>query len=226
MNDSSNITGYDRWSVFYDAYPNPTVAIDDQHLPGFYREWHDLSVLELGCGSGRHTVRLAGQGNRVLAVDASAGMLAVARRKTGGGQVRFVEADLLSFEPPPDAAWGPPFDAVFESLVLEHVQELAALCARVSAWLRPGGLFLASEIHPERAAAGVLAHFTDPNGEEVHLDSVAHPPGALQVAAAAAGMTCELRRSICGDDALARMRPGWDRYVGRPMIEISRFVRR
>lgn len=226
MKDSSNITGYDRWSAFYDAYPNPTVAIDDLHLPGFYREWRGLRILELGCGSGRHTVRLAGQGNQVLAIDASAGMLALARQKAGSSQVRFMEADLLALELPPGPAWGPPFDAVFESLVLEHVQELDALCARVSAWLRPGGLFLASEIHPERAAAGVLAHFTDPNGEEVHLASVAHPPGALQAAAAAAGLTCELRRSICGDDALARARPGWDRYLGRPMIEISRFVRR
>lgn len=140
MSHDPNVDGYDRWSAFYDSYPNPTVAIDELYLPALYREWRGLRILELGCGSGRHTVRLAAQGNQVLAVDASPGMLAVARPKLDSKLVLLVEADLLLFEPPRQGDWAAPYDVVFESLVLEHLADLPALCTRVAAWLnREGG---------------------------------------------------------------------------------------
>src|SRR3954453_14840517 len=86
MNSSDNHPtpvkiGYNLWSGFYDRYPNSTVAIDDRHFPQL---WHDLRgacVLEVGCGTGRHTRRLLAQGNRVTGVDVSSGMLEVAREK-------------------------------------------------------------------------------------------------------------------------------------------------
>ena len=51
-------------------------------------------LLDLGCGSGASTAALVGEapGARVLAVDASAGMLARARRKRWPAGVEFVHA--------------------------------------------------------------------------------------------------------------------------------------
>ncbi len=225
MSHDPNVDGYDRWSAFYDSYPNPTVAIDERHLPALYREWRGLKILELGCGSGRHTVRLAAQGNRVLAVDASPGMLAAARRKLDSGPVHIVEADLLVFEPPRHGHWAAPYDVVFESLVLEHIADLPVLCTRIAGWLKPGGIFLASEIHPLRAASGIQAHFKNSNGEEVSLASTPHPPDALVEAAREAGLVCVEQITVQGDAALTALNPKWGRHLGQPMIEICRFVK-
>ena len=59
----------------------------------------DGSILELACGTGRVAVRLAHAGARVVGLDSSAAMLAVARRKSDGmANVRWVEGDMRSFE--------------------------------------------------------------------------------------------------------------------------------
>ena len=65
------------------AETNPSTAVirkvihdlASRHIPG------EGTVLDLGCGSGDDTVFLAGRGNRVLAMDLSAEMVAVARDK-------------------------------------------------------------------------------------------------------------------------------------------------
>ena len=54
------------------------------------------SVLDLGCGTGNHSIRLALRGYDVTGVDVSAQMLSVARRKSAKAQVRieWIEADV------------------------------------------------------------------------------------------------------------------------------------
>ena len=54
------------------------------------------AVLELGCGTGRVAVRLGEAGARVVGLDLSAAMLAVAHEKRGA--VRWVEGDMRSFD--------------------------------------------------------------------------------------------------------------------------------
>jgi malonyl-CoA O-methyltransferase len=53
-----------------------------------------LAALDLRCGTGRHTLRLAESGATVTAVDFSDGMLAEALRKPGAERVRFLVHDL------------------------------------------------------------------------------------------------------------------------------------
>jgi len=55
-------------------------------------EWRGRRVLEIGCGEGRLTERLAGLGARVHAIDADAALLRTARRRLTpryGSRVRF-----------------------------------------------------------------------------------------------------------------------------------------
>jgi len=82
--------GYDRWANTHDAMPNATVAADERTFPLLWPQRHGLRVLEIGCGTGRHTRRLAAQGNLVTALDVSAGMLAVARDDMALRNVTFV----------------------------------------------------------------------------------------------------------------------------------------
>ncbi len=118
MSKANNQKNYDIWSAFYDSYPNPTVAIDELSFPSFYSSERDRQVLEIGCGTGRHTRRLASQNKSVTALDASEGMLEKARKKVSGNVV-FLHGDILSMEVP-----GAPFDLAVMSLVLEHIADL------------------------------------------------------------------------------------------------------
>jgi len=216
---SANRDGYDVWAAQYDAYVNATVAIDDRVFPPL---WHDVAgqdVLEIGCGTGRHTVRLARQGNRVTALDLSAGMLAVAGEKLAGqANVALIRADIMRDE------IGGPFDAALSALVIEHIEALPLFFARVAAALRPGGVFFVSNIHPDKAAAGSGARFVDPaTGEERWLVNFAHTAAGILDAAATAGFDCIVEQDAVGDGALAEARPEWARYLGRPMVRMWAF---
>ncbi|WP_342746408.1 class I SAM-dependent methyltransferase [Streptomyces monashensis] len=57
-------------------------------------------VLQLACGTGRWTPRLAARAQAVTAVDAAAEALALARARTESPTVQFVQADLFEWQPP------------------------------------------------------------------------------------------------------------------------------
>ena len=105
-----------EWEQFFDShapvymdnvFTNNTVEEIDfltkelDLLPG-------CSVLDVGCGTGRHAVELARRGFRVVGVDISGGMLTRARAAAGeaGVEVGFVRADVSESLPegPFDAA--------------------------------------------------------------------------------------------------------------------------
>lgn len=105
-------------------------------------------ALEIGCGTGRYFSAL--QNVRTLVgLDASPAMLALAAHPFRADaitvdKVTLVEGDALSHAFPAGS-----FDLVYSIGVLaEHVPLQAELVARVHAWLRRGGRFAFSTVHP------------------------------------------------------------------------------
>ena len=91
-------------------------------------------ILDLGCGDGQLTQRIAATGACVAGVDASPEMLAAARSR--GIDAREGSAESLPFA---DGA----FDAVFSNAVLHWVRDQDAMMAEVRRVLKPGGRFVA-----------------------------------------------------------------------------------
>jgi ubiquinone/menaquinone biosynthesis C-methylase UbiE len=98
-------------------------------------------VLDLGCGGGSKTKRLA-ERFEVFAVDVSAAQLRLARTEVP--EATFVQADFAELDFPQER-----FDAVTAFYSIVHVPraEHAAVLAKIARWLKPDGLFLASLSH-------------------------------------------------------------------------------
>ncbi|MCO5105750.1 MAG: methyltransferase domain-containing protein [Burkholderiaceae bacterium] len=103
-------------------------------------------AMEFGCGTGLVTALVAPSVGRVLALDSSAGMLDVLRRKLrelGIENVEPMEADLAQRMP------AGPFDLVFSSMTLHHIEDVAGLIARVHDVLAPGGRIAFADLDRE-----------------------------------------------------------------------------
>src|SRR5262245_25176768 len=87
--------------------PDATAVVDELRPTG--------AVLELACGSGVFTERLARHADTVTAVDASGAMLARNRSEVARPNVRYVQADLFDWRP--DRT----YDLVFFGFWLSHV---------------------------------------------------------------------------------------------------------
>ncbi len=130
---------YDEW---YGADPDTATCVDTLAELAAGRP-----VLELGVGTGRLAIPLAGRGLAVTGVDASAAMLAALAAKPGGERVRAVEADMGG--PLPHGPWGLVVVArnTLFNLADEHRQR--ACLAEVARRLAPGGALVVEAFVPD-----------------------------------------------------------------------------
>jgi SAM-dependent methyltransferase len=102
-------------------------------------------LLDLGCGTGEDVLalaRLVGPGGRAIGVDASAAMVAEARRRAAGAglPVEFLHADAHALALP-DAA----VDGARVERVLQHLDDPGGAVAELARAVRPGGRVVAAE---------------------------------------------------------------------------------
>jgi 2-polyprenyl-3-methyl-5-hydroxy-6-metoxy-1,4-benzoquinol methylase len=139
---------YDRHAPYYDrgAFTHHTEAEVDflcevLALPAGAR------ILDVGCGTGRHSIELARRGYQVTGVDLSAGMLGQARGKAAaaGVTVDWVQADATDF------VTSEPFDAVVclcgSAFTMPDLEANAdrhdrAILRNIAVSLKPGGPFV------------------------------------------------------------------------------------
>jgi SAM-dependent methyltransferase len=107
-------------------------------LAGGVMEWLAAQpgerILDLGCGDGQLTQRIAASGASVTGVDSSAAMVAAARLRGVNAQEACAEA-----LPYPAAS----FDAVFSNAALHWIRDQDEMMAEVHRVLKRGGRFVA-----------------------------------------------------------------------------------
>jgi SAM-dependent methyltransferase len=211
--------GYDRWAAIYDAEDNPLVLLEEQHLAPLLGDVRGLDVVDLGCGTGRHAVRLAAAGARVTAVDFSDGMVAKARGKPGWDRVRFVAHDLTQTLPFAEQS----FDRVLSCLVLDHIGDLAAFFSQCRRVCRGDGFVLVSVFHPAMMLRGIQARFIDPEaGRDVRPASHGNQVSDYVMGVLRSGLRLEHMSEHAVDDALAARSPRVAKYLGWPLLLLMR----
>jgi ubiquinone/menaquinone biosynthesis C-methylase UbiE len=85
---------YTDWSATYDLDRNLTRDLDQLVTRETLSHLRCKSILELGCGTGKNTALLAQIGERVFALDFSAGMIEKAREKLSFDNVTLRVADI------------------------------------------------------------------------------------------------------------------------------------
>ena len=136
-------------------------------------EW---TALDYGAGTGLLALALAARVRRVLAVDASAGMLAVLAEKARAGgcaNVAGLRADFAT-----DALPAGPFDLVVSAMTLHHVADVAGLLRKFFALLAPGGRIALADLDTEDGS------FHGPDAPGVHHHGFDRAALARQLAAA------------------------------------------
>lgn len=214
--------GYDRWAEIYDDEGNPLIALEEPQVDALLGDVRGKTVADIGCGTGRHALRLAAAGARVTALDFSAGMLAKARAKPGAERVIFVVHDLRQRWPLADGE----FECVVCGLVVEHIADLAFFFGELARICRPDGLIVVSAMHPAMFLRGISARFTDPStGRETRPRSHPHQISDLVMAALGAGLRLDHISEHTVDAALAARLPRAEKYVGWPMLVMLRLRR-
>jgi malonyl-CoA O-methyltransferase len=179
-------SAYNRWSETYDSQPNPTRDIDAAVLPHILPDLTGLSVVEAGCGTGKNSGRLAADSQKLIALDFSEGMMAVAREKHNAANIHWARCDFNR----PWPLVSETADLVIFNLVLEHIEHLEPVFAQAARVLRPDGIMILSEFHPIRLTdSSKGARITAENGDIIQMvGSYRHEIEGYETAAAASNL--------------------------------------
>jgi 2-polyprenyl-3-methyl-5-hydroxy-6-metoxy-1,4-benzoquinol methylase len=179
---------YDRGAEFNARWHAETATVENE-LDAWLARTRPRSVLELACGTGLFTRRIAPRVARLTAIDASPEVIAINRARTGSANVTYLQADLFEWQP----RWQPHerHDAVFFGFWLSHVPDrhFARFWENVAAALAPdGAAFLvdsafdptstARNHHLPRRDAGVVTRKLN-DGREFRIVKVFWEPQTL-----------------------------------------------
>jgi len=180
------------------------------------------TVLDVGAGTGRVALDLAGAGHEVTALDLDAELLAALRERAVGMRVETVCADARTF------ALGRS-DFALCIAPMQTVQLLGGSAQRVEflrrahAHLRPGGV-LACAIVTEIEAFDCDAGDLGPSPEIVRIEGVSYISRATRVQVGRRAVRIERERAVlAGEEQAARGQPTWVRdVVELDQVSVSR----
>jgi len=191
---------YDRGAEFNARWRTEAATVESA-LDAWLAARRPRTLLELACGTGLFTRRLAPRVPRMTAVDASPEVLAINRGRVAEANVEYIQADLFSWRP------ATRYDAVFFSFWLSHVPEArfaafwetvaAALGSRGAAYLIDSAFDPTStakdQVPPDPNAGVVTRRLND--GREFRIVKIFWKPPALAARLGELGWSTELTQT-------------------------------
>ena len=136
---------WDKVAERYAKRPVPDEAVYQKKLQVTRESFRpDMRVLEFGCGTGSTAIAHAPYVQHIQAIDISAKMIDIARRKADAadvGNVTFEQSTIDDFSAPDRS-----FDAVLGLSILHLLEDKDAVIAKVHRLLKPGGVFVTSTV--------------------------------------------------------------------------------
>ncbi|HEU5349817.1 MAG TPA: class I SAM-dependent methyltransferase [Ktedonobacterales bacterium] len=143
------MSAYDEIAEWYDSWVGTHSLHDDpyfQPVESLLGEVAEQRICDLACGQGRVARHLADLGARVVGIDISAQLLAIARRyeETSPRGIEYHQADAQRLTSETTGI----FDGVVCFMALMDIPDLAGTLRSVANLLRPEGWFAFSILHP------------------------------------------------------------------------------
>lgn len=149
MKEKDNKGFWDRWAKRYDFAMSGDGRTYAQIVSRMKKVLNkDMAVLELACGTGLLSVRLAGSVKLLEATDFSEEMIRQAKAKAHSSRLHFSVQDATNLPYTPGT-----FDVVVISNALHIMPEPEKALAEIRRVLKPGGILIA----PTFTAAGSLS---------------------------------------------------------------------
>ncbi len=109
----------------------------------------NLSILDLGCGTGKHDRKLVEKGARkVVGIDLSNNMINEAMKNTHSDKIEYKVMSMQDID-----KLDMKFDLVVSSLAIHYIEDYDGLCKKVYNLLVDGGKFIFSYGHPMDSCA-------------------------------------------------------------------------
>lgn len=192
---------YRLWAETYDSQPNNLVLTVEEEVFAELLARVNLegrAILDVGCGTGRHWQRLwEGRPGALAGVDTSPEMLGRLRERVPGADVRLVSDTRL------DGVADASVDVVVSTLTMGHIAALGGALGEWTRVLRPGGIMILTDFHPEAFRVGMKRTFVH-RGRTFEVEHHLHSLDALvEICRGLALEIREIRERVVDEDARA-----------------------
>ena len=138
------------------ALVSPDGSLHNQHYSDFLLRQlpaNCQTALEIGCGKGEFSRRLAERSTRVLALDLSPEMIRIARANSADTpNIEFQVADVMTYDLP-----AADFDCIASIATLHHLP-LPQILEKLKTALKPGGVLLILDLFEPRGLVDALTN--------------------------------------------------------------------
>ena len=123
---------------------NSNDLIIDPALEVLLPDLTEKTVLDLGCGDGKHCVDFLDRGAKsVVGIDISEKMLQIARAEYANDAIRYLNMSMTDITGLQEM-----FDFIYSNMAFHYIEDFAAFAKNLFNVLNPGGFLLFAQEHP------------------------------------------------------------------------------
>ena len=156
---------FESYSELRGSERNANDLVIDPALKKLVPDLRGKTVLDLGCGNGKHCVEfINGGAKRAVGIDLSEKMLHLARTENTNDAVQYLYMDMADI-----GDLGTSFDFLYSNMAFHYIEDFDSFAKTMFEVLNPGGNLLFAQEHPViTATADGKGHFNKTaSGEKI-----------------------------------------------------------